>query len=98
MSNLSGKHISYWIDSTPTANFPSLSNNLSVDVAIVGAGIAGITAARLLKRAGKTVAVIESQQISTGVSGHTTAKVTSLHQSAWYIQPDTGIVIIRKNP
>ncbi|AUB45005.1 Glycine/D-amino acid oxidase (plasmid) [Nostoc flagelliforme CCNUN1] len=98
MPNLSEKHISYWIDSTPTANFSPLSNNLSVDVAIVGAGIAGITPARLLKRAGKTVAVIESQQISTGVSGHTTAKVTLLHQSAWYIQPDTGIVIIRKNP
>ncbi|MEA5502678.1 FAD-dependent oxidoreductase [Halotia wernerae UHCC 0503] len=80
MPNLSGKHISYWIDSTPTTNFSPLSNNLSVDVAIVGAGIAGITAATLLKRAGKTVAVIESQQISTGVSGHTTAKITSLHQ------------------
>ncbi|MBD2344124.1 FAD-dependent oxidoreductase [Anabaena subtropica] len=80
MPTISGKHISYWIDSTPTTNFPSLSKNLSVDVAIVGAGIAGITAARLLKRAGKTVAVIESRQISTGVSGHTTAKITSLHQ------------------
>ncbi len=80
MYNLSGKHISYWIDSTPTANFSPLSNNLSVDVAIVGAGLAGITAATLLKRAGKTVAVIESKQISTGVSGHTTAKITSLHQ------------------
>ena len=80
MPNLSGKHISYWIDSTPTANFPPLSNNLSVDVAIVGAGIAGITAATLLKRAGKTVVVIDSHQISTGVSGHTTAKLTSLHQ------------------
>jgi glycine/D-amino acid oxidase-like deaminating enzyme/nitrite reductase/ring-hydroxylating ferredoxin subunit len=80
MPNLSGKHISYWIDSTPTFNFPTLSNDISVDVAIVGAGISGVTAARLLKRAGKTVAVIESRQISTGVSGHTTAKVTSLHQ------------------
>ncbi len=80
MPNLIGKHISYWIDSTSTDNFPGLSQNLSVDVAIIGGGIAGITAATLLKRAGKTVAVIESQQISTGVSGHTTAKVTSLHQ------------------
>ncbi|WP_339382521.1 FAD/NAD(P)-binding protein [Nostoc flagelliforme] len=35
---------------------------------MVGAGIAGITPARLLKRAGKTVAVIESQQISTGLA------------------------------
>ncbi|WP_017655987.1 FAD-dependent oxidoreductase [Fortiea contorta] len=80
MPNLSGKHISYWIDSTSAANFPPLSDNLSVDVAIVGAGITGITAATLLKRAGKKVAVIESRQISTGVSGHTTAKLTSLHQ------------------
>jgi glycine/D-amino acid oxidase-like deaminating enzyme/nitrite reductase/ring-hydroxylating ferredoxin subunit len=80
MSNLSGKAISYWIDSTPETNFPSYSNNVSVDVAIVGAGIVGVTAATLLKRAGKTVAVIESKRISTGVSGHTTAKITSLHQ------------------
>jgi len=80
MPALSEKHISYWIDSTPAANFPPLSNNPSVNVAIIGAGIVGVTAAILLKRAGKTVAVIESQQISTGVSGHTTAKLTSLHQ------------------
>lgn len=80
MYNLAGKPISYWIDSTPETNFPSLVNSVSVDVAIIGAGIAGITAATLLKRAGKTVAVIESKSISTGVSGHTTAKVTSLHQ------------------
>jgi glycine/D-amino acid oxidase-like deaminating enzyme len=81
MSQLSGEAISYWIASTPyTSNFPSLKNDISVDVAIVGGGIAGITAAMLLKRAGKTVAVLDAQQIATGVSGHTTAKVTSLHQ------------------
>jgi glycine/D-amino acid oxidase-like deaminating enzyme/nitrite reductase/ring-hydroxylating ferredoxin subunit len=80
MSNLPGRPISYWIDSTPEADFPSLANDVAVDVAIIGAGMVGITAAMLLKRAGKTVAVIESKQVSTGVSGHTTAKVTSLHQ------------------
>ncbi|MGF1479349.1 MAG: FAD-dependent oxidoreductase [Cyanophyceae cyanobacterium] len=80
MSLIAAKPVSYWIDSTPEAEFPSLTHNVLVDVAIVGAGIAGLTAATLLKRAGKTVAVVESKQISTGVSGHTTAKVTSLHQ------------------
>ncbi len=80
MLNLPGKPISYWIDSTPTTSFPSLVNEVRVDVAIVGAGIAGVTAATLLKRAGKSVAIIESKQISTGTSGHTTAKITSLHQ------------------
>lgn len=84
MIQLSGKPISYWIDSTSTNNFPTLArqtfDGVSVDVAIVGAGIAGITTALRLKQAGKTVAVLEANQISTGTSGHTTAKVTSLHQ------------------
>jgi glycine/D-amino acid oxidase-like deaminating enzyme len=80
MNTLTGKQISFWIDSTPKTAYPSLENNLSVDVAIVGAGIVGLTAATLLKRAGKTVAVIESREIVTGVTGHTTAKITSLHQ------------------
>lgn len=79
MTTLPGKPISYWLDSTAQTTFPSL-NNVTVDVAIVGAGIAGITAATLLKRAGKTVALIEAQQLAASASGHTTAKVTSLHQ------------------
>ena len=81
MTNLAGKPASFWIDSTPETTYPILANDrISVDVAIVGGGIVGLTAATLLKQAGKTVAVIESRQIATGVSGHTTAKVTSLHQ------------------
>lgn len=80
MTQLSEKPVSFWIDSTPETNFPTLIDNLSVDVAIVGAGIAGLTAAVLLVRSGLSVAVIESKRVATGVSGHTTAKLTSLHQ------------------
>jgi glycine/D-amino acid oxidase-like deaminating enzyme/nitrite reductase/ring-hydroxylating ferredoxin subunit len=80
METLPGKPISFWIDSTPVTHYPASENIVSVDVAIIGGGIVGLTAATLLKRAGKTVAVIESKQVATGVSGHTTAKVTSLHQ------------------
>jgi glycine/D-amino acid oxidase-like deaminating enzyme/nitrite reductase/ring-hydroxylating ferredoxin subunit len=80
MHALTGKPISFWIDSTPETKFPRLTQDVVVDVAIVGGGIAGLTAAMLLKRAGKTVAVLESRKIVTGASGHTTAKVTSLHQ------------------
>ncbi|MEQ8956441.1 MAG: FAD-binding oxidoreductase, partial [Coleofasciculus sp. C2-GNP5-27] len=80
MTLIAGKPASFWIDSTPTSTFSPFINNLVVDVAIVGAGIAGLTAATLLKRAGKTVAVIESKRVATGVSGHTTAKITSLHK------------------
>lgn len=35
--------------------------------------------ATLLKEAGKTVAVLEARRVLQGVTGHTTAKVTSLH-------------------
>lgn len=80
MTQLSEKPVSFWIDSTPETNFPPLIDNLLVDVAIVGAGIAGLTATVLLKRAGLSVAVIESKRVAQGVSGHTTAKLTSLHQ------------------
>lgn len=79
MSGLPGKAASFWIASTPETNYPALTRDLSVDVAIVGAGLVGITAAKLLKQAGKTVAVLESDRISHGTSGHTTAKLTSQH-------------------
>ena len=63
----------------PTTSFPALQNDLLVDVAIIGGGIVGLTAAALLKEQGKSVAVLEAGRIAEGVSGNTTAKVTSLH-------------------
>ncbi|MEM7768967.1 MAG: FAD-dependent oxidoreductase [Cyanobacteria bacterium P01_A01_bin.37] len=80
MSLLSGEHRSFWVASTLPSSYPSLEQDVSVDVAIVGGGLVGITAAKLLKQAGKTVAVIEADRIASGVSGHTTAKLTALHQ------------------
>jgi len=74
-----GKQHSYWIGSTPETNFPPLQGDLEVDVAVIGGGIAGITTAALLKDAGKTVAVVEMNKISGLVTGHTTAKITSMH-------------------
>ncbi len=46
---------------------------------MIGAGIAGLTPPPLLKREGKTVAVVESKRIVRGATGYTTAKVTSGH-------------------
>lgn len=73
-------HESFWIASTLPSNYPQLTQDIRVDVAIIGAGLAGITAAILLKKAGKTVALLEADRVGQGASGHTTAKVTSLHQ------------------
>jgi glycine/D-amino acid oxidase-like deaminating enzyme/nitrite reductase/ring-hydroxylating ferredoxin subunit len=76
----SGRLASLWVDSSPSPGYPALARDLSVDVAVIGGGITGITAALLLKQAGATVAVLESRSVSGGTTGYTTAKVTSLHQ------------------
>jgi glycine/D-amino acid oxidase-like deaminating enzyme/nitrite reductase/ring-hydroxylating ferredoxin subunit len=70
---------SFWLATTPETDYPALTDDVSVDVAVVGAGITGITAAVLLKRAGKTVALLDSKRIVQGATGYTTAKVTAGH-------------------
>lgn len=76
---LAGKPAACWIDTTPTTDYPALQGGAFADVAVIGGGIVGLTAADLLKRDGKTAVVIESRRIAEQVTGHTTAKVTSLH-------------------
>lgn len=70
---------SYWIDSVQAESYPQLRGTKEVDVVIVGAGIAGLTTAYLLKKEGLSVAVIEKDYVGSGVSGYTTGKITSQH-------------------
>ena len=74
------KHLSFWIETTPRTDYPPMPGDVSADVAVIGGGITGLTVAVLLKRLGKTVVLIESRRIAEGVTGHTTAKVTSQHK------------------
>lgn len=68
----------YWRE-IDLPKFNRLEGDLSVDVAIVGAGMTGITAAYLLSKQGKKVAVIEAGSVLNGTTGHTTAKITAQH-------------------
>lgn len=58
---------------------PSLRGTIEVDIAIIGGGIVGIVAARLLKDRGQRVAVVEAGRVGQGVTGRSTAKVTAQH-------------------
>ena len=58
------------------AAFPTLETDLKTDALVIGGGIAGITAAYLLKQAGKSVILVERGEIGTGETGHTTAHIS----------------------
>ncbi|PTY03954.1 hypothetical protein DB346_02720 [Verrucomicrobia bacterium LW23] len=72
------KSESPWIqDMQPNgeAAFPALNSNLSVDALVIGGGITGVTAAYLLRKSGKNVALVERGTIGCGETGHTTAHI-----------------------
>ena len=75
--------ISLWLATAPRTDYPRLDGTVNVDVAVLGGGIAGLTAALALKHRGLSVAVVEAARIGTGVTGNTTGKVTSLHRLAY---------------
>jgi glycine/D-amino acid oxidase-like deaminating enzyme/nitrite reductase/ring-hydroxylating ferredoxin subunit len=79
MRALPGKPASFWLDRAEATDYPSLDDEVSVDVAVLGAGISGISLAALLRDAGVEVALVDAGRIAAGVSGHSSAKVTSLH-------------------
>jgi len=71
---------SVWIETGPAQpRFAELDSDVRADVAVVGGGIVGITTALLLTEAGAQVALVEGDRLMHGVTGHTTAKVTSQH-------------------
>lgn len=74
---------SLWLEPAQT-RFPSLTSTLDVDVAVIGAGITGVTTALLLKQAGKAVALIESNGVGYGATGYTTAKLTVGHSLVYH--------------
>jgi len=69
---------SLWLQAAAT-RYPPLEGPLDVDVAVVGGGITGVTAAYLLKQEGRSVALLEQNRIGYGATGYTTAKLTVGH-------------------
>ena len=70
---------SLWFQDTTRPARAPLDRDLTVDVAVLGAGIVGLTTALLLERQGARVAVLEARHVGAGASGYNTAKLSSLH-------------------
>jgi glycine/D-amino acid oxidase-like deaminating enzyme/nitrite reductase/ring-hydroxylating ferredoxin subunit len=70
---------SLWLDTVERSPRPALSEDVDADVCVVGAGIAGLSAALQLARAGASVVVLEGRFVGAGATGYTTAKLSSLH-------------------
>jgi thioredoxin reductase len=68
---------SVWMDSEQAHSISALDGNTRVDVAVVGAGIAGMTTAYLLQREGKRVAVLDDNTVGGGMTQRTTAHLTN---------------------
>ncbi|HEV2723270.1 MAG TPA: FAD-dependent oxidoreductase [Thermoleophilaceae bacterium] len=79
MNDLPGTPASLWLETAPSTDYPALDRDMTVDVAVLGGGIAGLTTALMLARSGASVAVLDAGRVGRGVSGYSTAKVTSLH-------------------
>lgn len=76
---------SLWADTASVPSFPRLEGDREADVVVVGAGIAGLTAALLLQRAGRKVVLLEARRIGAGETGRTTAHLTEILDARYHV-------------
>jgi glycine/D-amino acid oxidase-like deaminating enzyme/nitrite reductase/ring-hydroxylating ferredoxin subunit len=65
--------------------FSRLTASAEADVCIVGAGIAGLTAAYLLAKAGRSVVVLDAALLAGGETERTTAHLTDILDKRYYL-------------
>ncbi|MBQ7288222.1 MAG: FAD-dependent oxidoreductase [Clostridia bacterium] len=70
---------SIWSQSCRIAARPQLKENIETEVAVIGAGLAGLLIAERLQREGKEVVILEAERIAGGQTKNTTAKITAQH-------------------
>ncbi|MBI4405816.1 MAG: FAD-dependent oxidoreductase [Deltaproteobacteria bacterium] len=67
-----------WADGRESYGFPRLERKCITEVCVVGAGIAGLTTAVQLARAGRKVVLLDKGSIAGGETGCTTAHITEV--------------------
>src|SRR5437588_321468 len=72
-----GENISFWERTAKKFHSAPLSENLSTDVCVIGAGIAGVTTAYLLAREDRRVVLVDDGPVGSGMTGRTTAHLVN---------------------
>jgi glycine/D-amino acid oxidase-like deaminating enzyme/nitrite reductase/ring-hydroxylating ferredoxin subunit len=80
----SGTTVSVWMDTNDAPSFPALPESMETDVVIVGAGMAGLSVAYNLTKAGKKVVVIDKGPILSGETERTTAHLSNELDDRYY--------------
>ena len=70
---------SIWSKTVQLSKRQKLEDDLRVETVVIGAGMAGILTAYLLQEKGHEVVVLEADEIASGQTKNTTAKITSQH-------------------
>jgi len=70
---------SIWVKTCNISQRESLKQDIKTDVAIIGAGMAGVLTAYKLKQSGVDCIVLEANRIASGQTQNTTAKITQQH-------------------
>jgi len=66
---------SVWTANIIPPTYPELTTDLEVDIAIVGGGITGLSAAYILAAEGKSVVVLEAHEIGKGSTAYSTGNL-----------------------
>ncbi len=76
-------HHSIWTETCKMPHFPALTTDIKTDVLIIGGGMCGLLTAYFLKWAGVDYCLVEAERVGGGVTGKTTAKISSLQGTVY---------------
>jgi glycine/D-amino acid oxidase-like deaminating enzyme/nitrite reductase/ring-hydroxylating ferredoxin subunit len=65
-----------WSNGATRSRYPALAQDIDAEIAIVGGGLTGVTAALLLAHAKRRVVLLEGRELASGVTGASTAHLT----------------------
>src|SRR5207237_9385117 len=79
-----GANPSFWERTAQKFYTTPLTENLTADICVIGAGIAGVTTAYLLARENRDVVLIDGGPVGGGMTGRTTAHLVNALDDRYY--------------